>query len=201
MEQEVIYRLHLIYKVVFDFIRFRGFKIEKSPMSLEEFSNAYEKNYVIIADDENKFNVILLDDDSDYAKATKIDRILAQIVVPTVIVTRALSKHKTIKEYITRFNKLRVEKNKPELPPIQFGILENFEMNLPTHVKFTRYAKCTKEEAKRWLEFMGKSQSDLPIVLESDPMMVWHGFNSGDIVIEMLPSPNAGIAKNYKRVL
>ena len=76
-----------------------------------------------------------------------------------------------------------------------------FALVVPEHVAVYRHTPLTPEEARAFLEGARLEASQLPLIHDNDPPVVWAGGRAGQLVAVDRVSPLGGYERVYRRVV
>jgi DNA-directed RNA polymerase subunit H (RpoH/RPB5) len=210
--------LYILYQNAFELLRYRNAgKILTTQITNEiDFSTEYKKNDYKIVIRAELTQVIIIGKESASNKSNGLTKLFGSsglIDRHTIFIVPTESDYTSI---ILHLQKLRsnsgksitlsgtpviFEQDEASKYRIEINNSNVLVFNFPTHLSFTNYRLCDKEQFTKWCELYNKKATSLPIVFNTDTCIFWKGFKHGDVVIETRNSPTAGEAECFKRVV
>jgi len=213
-----------VYINLHEMIKYRNGTV-KNPLSVTEFTQIMNLNdYIEITGVVNnkKLVILLLTEESKYDKKQALVVLINNInnrkeTLDLIIIYK---KPEKVTKRIAKIKEIEVDKgiiSDKKRIAIEKSIIEfykkntNHKISIKSHeysaflfkvpdYTVPHYLLKNSNEIKEFLNLQGGTERDFPIILHTDPMVIWLGAQSGDVVKIERYSESAGIAIYYRYV-
>jgi len=206
MQRGTEYVPGIVYGNLPAFIKYRGITTDYKFIDLNQFSvniRHFEYIYISGKKDDRQVYILLMSPGSKFAtRSPEFTKLLKPVISKhksqaldiIIISEEPLTNHikKAIaNEFLTKVAQLRIENHTYDL----------FKTVVPEHVAVPKHEIASKEEVELFCRENYTDIDKFPMILAGDPMAVWIGARSGDVVKITRTSESAGIAIIYRRCI